>query len=252
MMQQTILITGGTGKFGRQFVQHFLSKKWHVLFTTTSTQRGQELKSYFNNLKNIDFIALDLMRPDAGDTLIEWLIKKNYKVNHLVNNARSLNSLKTDEDGFSQRDCFLDEYLMDVVVPYEISIKLYQHQADILKTITNIGSQYGVVAANPNLYDNSAKTSPIQYGVAKAALNHLTKELAVRMANKNIRVNCIAYGGVEGRVDDSFKSRYAKFTPSERMLSENELAGPLSLLIDDASSAITGHTLVADGGWSVW
>lgn len=251
-MQQTILITGGTGKFGRKFVEHFLAKKWRVLFTTTSRQRGQDFVNELGNPSGLDFTHLDLTAPDAIKSLLNWLQEKNYQVAHLVNNARSLDSLKTNEQGYTSREDFMAEYLMDVVVPYELSIALFQNQPEELKTITNIGSQYGVVAANPHLYDDYPKQSPIQYGVAKAALSHLTKELAVRMAGKGVRVNCIAYGGVEGRVDDAFKKRYATLSPTGRMLSEDEIIGPLDLLVNTSCSAITGQTLIADGGWSIW
>lgn len=251
-MKQTILITGGTGKFGRKYVEHFLAKKWRVLFTTTKVERGIEFINEFNDYDEIDFLALDLSSPGAVSSLLNWLLGKNYHIDHLINNARSLDSLKINESGCTNRKEFMAEYLMDVVVPYELSMALFQNQPAQLKTITNIGSQYGVVAATPSLYDDHIQESPIQYGVAKAALGHLTKELAVRMAKSGVRVNCVAYGGVEGRVDDDFKKRYAVLTPSGRMLTENEIIGPLSLLIDDASSAITGQTLIADGGWSIW
>ena len=121
-----------------------------------------------------------------------------------------------------------------------------------LRTITNIGSQYGVVAFNKNLYENFSPEAPIQYRVAKAALSQLTKEMAIRLADRDIRVNCIAFGGIEERVSEQFKERYAKLSPIGRMLREDEAVSPLELLIDTRSTAITGHTLVADGGWSLW
>lgn len=251
-MTQTILITGGTGKFGRKFVEHFLMKKWRVLFTTTSQNRGDALIEELGKPDNLVAISSDLTGSTAVNELLEVVSNKGYRINHLVNNARSLGSLKTDALGQTSRDDFMAEYLMDVVVPYELAMGLFQAQPEELKTITNIGSQYGVVAANPHLYEDYPKQSPIQYGVAKAALNHLTKELAVRMAIKGVRVNCIAYGGVEGRVDDAFKERYAVLSPSARMLAEDELAGPLDFLLASSSSAVTGQTLVADGGWSIW
>jgi NAD(P)-dependent dehydrogenase (short-subunit alcohol dehydrogenase family) len=251
-MTQTILITGGTGKFGRKFVMHFLMKKWRVIFTTTSQVRGNAFIEELGKPAGLVAIASDLTCRSAVKELLEVLTKKGYSINHLVNNARSLESLKTDAFGQTSREDFMAEYLMDVVVPYELSMGLFYAQPDELKTITNIGSQYGVVASNPHLYEDYPKQSPIQYGVAKAALNHLTKELAVRMASNGVRVNCIAYGGVEGRVDDAFKERYAVLTPSARMLAEDELAGPLDFLIAASSSAVTGHTLVVDGGWSIW
>lgn len=250
-MKETILITGGTGKFGRQFIQHFIQKGWVVLFTTTNKERGDQLISQFDSDNLISFVA-DLTIPDSISQLVDSIHNKGYTVNHLVNNARSLDSLITNSLGQTDRQPFIDEYLMDVVIPYELSMALYNTQASSLRTITNIGSQYGMVAANPNLYDNYPSQSPIQYGTAKAALVHLTKELAVRFANENIRVNCISYGGVEGRVDEAFKERYAQLVPIGRMLSESELAGPLELIISDSCSAINGQTIQADGGWTLW
>ena len=267
MSEPSILITGGTGKFGRIFVAHFLQKGWQVLFTTTDKERGDSLiESLSNTLEthtannsdnkpaNDRLIALvvDLTEDSAATKLVETIKNKGYRVNHLVNNARSLDSLQTDDKGQTKRDDFMAEYLMDVVVPYELSMALFNTQPDALRTITNIGSQYGVVVANPRLYENPLKSSPIQYGVAKAALMHLTKELAIRLADSNIRVNCVAYGGVEGRVDDAFKARYAKLTPSRRMLAENDIVGPLDLLISDSARAINGQTIQADEGWTLW
>ncbi|MDA7802555.1 SDR family oxidoreductase [Gammaproteobacteria bacterium] len=251
-MKQTILITGGTGKFGRNFVRHFSLKGWQVIFTTTSKSRGDDLINQLENPINTVYLVADFTKPTAINELVNEVSSKGYSVNHLVNNARNMNTLKINELGQSNREDFMGEYLMDVIVPYELSIGFYNKQFDSLNTVTNISSQYGLVAANPNLYDDYFNQSAIQYGVAKSALNHLTKELAVRMAKKNIRVNCIAYGGVEGRVDEDFKSRYAALTPSARMLEESEIAGPLDFLVGQDSTAFTGQILVADGGWTIW
>jgi NAD(P)-dependent dehydrogenase (short-subunit alcohol dehydrogenase family) len=108
------------------------------------------------------------------------------------------------------------------------------------------------VAANPGLYENPASQSPLHYGVAKAALAHLTRELAVRLAPAGIQVNCIAFGGVEGRVDAEFRQRYAKLCPLGRMLNEGEVAGPVDMLLSDHFTAMTGHVLAVDGGWTIW
>ncbi|QEW05923.1 SDR family oxidoreductase [Nitrincola iocasae] len=251
-MRQTILITGGTGKFGRAFVQHFVKCDWMVLFTSTCEKRAQELIKELNQPENLIYFVADLIPIDTIPRLAAEIHSEGYRINHLVNNARSLTSLRTNDLGQTDRDDFLNEYLMDVVIPYELAFAFYNTQADELLTITNIGSQYGLVAANPHLYTDYPKQSPIQYGVAKAALNHLTKELAVRMADKQVRVNCIAYGGVEGRVDDAFKARYANLSPTRRMLKDTEVISPLDFLVRENSSAVTGQTLVADGGWTLW
>ena len=251
-MKETILITGGTGKFGRQFVKHFANKGWQVLFTTTCQNNADKLMAKIGSDYRLMPLIVDFTKPQAVKDIIKQVQDFGYTINHLVNNARSLDFLQTDSLGQTSREDFLAEYLMDVVVPYELSMGLFNIQPKELRTITNIGSQYGVVAANPALYEDYPRQSPIQYSVAKAALIHLTKELAVRFSDFDIRVNCIAYGGVSGRVDDSFEARYAKLTPSGRMLSESEIIGPLDFLVSENCKAINGQTIQADGGWTLW
>lgn len=251
-MKETILITGGTGKFGRQFVKHFAHKGWRVLFTTTCQDNANSLMKKIASDCCLIPLIVDFTQPQAVQDIVKHIQDTGYTINHLVNNARSLVFLQTDSLGQTSREDFLAEYLMDVILPYELSIGLFNTQPNELRTITNIGSQYGVVAANPALYEDYPRESPIQYSVAKAALIHLTKELAVRFSDFDIRVNCIAYGGVRGRVDDSFEARYAKLTPSGRMLSESDLTGPLDFLVSENCKAINGQTIQADGGWTLW
>lgn len=247
-----MLVTGGTGKLGRAFVNFLVDENWHVLVTSTDRSRGQQLKSEVKTPDNVDVFVCDLMSEGASNRLADEILERGHTVNHLVNNARSLLSLKVGADGFSSRQDIADEFLLDVIVPYELACELYLRQRESLKSVINIGSQYGCVAANPTLYEGDSTQSPIQYGLAKSALSHLTKELAVRFGKDDIRVNCIAYGGVEGRADESFKRRYSRLTPIGRMLREEEVLGPLGFLLSEASSSITGQTISADGGWTIW
>ena len=111
---------------------------------------------------------------------------------------------------------------------------------------------YGMNAFNPNLYGEGAFRPPLQYACAKAALIHLTKCLAVQFAPQKIAVNCVTYGGVEGRVDDEFKKRYAKLCPMGRMMSADETVGAVDFLLSDKAAYMTGQNIVVDGGWGVW
>ncbi len=252
MTKETILVTGGTGLFGSQFVNFFSNNGFEVIFTSTNENKSIELKESCLKKDNISFLICDLTDISSQIRAFNRLNEEGKKIHHLINNARSLDNLKINENGETDRQDFLSEYLLNVVVPYEISMFLFRSQPESLNTVTNISSQYGIVAANKNLYKNFIHESAIQYGVAKAALNHLTKELAVRFIDKNIRVNCVAYGGVDGRADDEFKKRYAKLSPGKRMLSESEIVGPVEMLISKSNSAINGQTIIADGGWTLW
>lgn len=249
----TMLITGGTGKFGRVLIDFFLKKSINVIFTSTSDESiSTLLRQYELPRTQLEGIRAILTDPDGTQKLMAALGRRSAGIHHLVNNARNQASLAIEENGLTSRRHFMDEFLLDVVVPYELSMALACQGGSQLRTVTNIGSQYGLVAPNPSLYTNFAQQSAIQYGVAKAALTQLTRELAVRLADRNVRVNCVAYGGVRGRVDAAFQQRYASLAPNRRMLDEQEIPGPIDFLISDASSAMTGQTISADGGWTIW
>lgn len=252
-MSRTILITGATGKFGRVLVRYFLDAGDHVIAIGRSEESLRQLKATCSpGGGRLHLLEMDLMAEQVGGLLLEGLARIGVEPDCLINNARSLASLQLDNSGKASPANFLNEFKLGVVVPYELTIALAESPRSRLRAVVNMGSMYGVTAPNLMLYTDPQGQSPIQYGVTKAALAHLTKELAVRLAKRNIRVNCAAFGGVEGRVDASFKERYAALCPVGRMLAEHEIPGPIDMLLSDAASGITGHVLMVDGGWTVW
>lgn len=252
-MSRSVLITGATGKIGRALVRHFLSAGETVVAAGRSVDALAELSQELAQIGGtLHTLYANLMAESASGVVLEALRQMRCQPDCLVNNARNVDFLRTDGEGLVARKDFLDELALDVVAPYELVMALANAPDSRLRAVVNIGSQYGTVAPNLKLYTDPVSQSPLHYGVAKAALAHLTKELAVRLASRGIRVNCVAFGGVDGRVDEHFKQRYVALCPSGRMLGEHELAGPVDMLLSDVTSAVTGHVLLADGGWSVW
>ncbi|MEJ1932408.1 SDR family oxidoreductase, partial [Nostoc sp. NIES-2111] len=169
---------------------------------------------------------------------------------HLVNNARDASNLRGSgaRPSASQWD---GEFRLGVQLPCDLTLELAGLAGSPLKSVVNIASMYGVVATQATLYERNEDRAPLHYGVVKAALIHLTRELAVRLG-PTVRVNAVSYGGVEGRVDDAIRERYARLTPLARMLSDADLAGPVDFLTSDGATAVTGHNLLAEGGWTAW
>ncbi len=253
MSQRIILITGGSGKFGNTLVNHFLNAGDRVIATCRTEKSLKRLMTDYSRAgDNFTGIKVNFIEPNAIATLIKQLNTQSIFPDCLVNNARNTSFLKINEDGMVSRENFINEYILDVIVPYEITMALMRQKGSQLQRVVNIGSMYGTVVMNPHLYIDPIQQSPLQYSVAKAALAHLTKEMAVRLADKSIQVNCIAFGGVEGRVDEAFKKRYAQLCPMGRMLHEDEVAGPVDMFLSEKCSGITGHILAVDGGWGIW
>ncbi len=244
-----ILITGGTGLLGKEIVKGFLKKNCIVYFTSTSKKKSSEFFKTLNKDEKKNCIPLIQKFENMKD--IDYFLKKykNLKFNVLINNARNISNLKISKNNFKNYKYFDKEIFLAVYLPYFLSTNLNQKY---LENIVNISSMYGIVPPNKNLYVDKYASSPIYYGVSKAAEIHLTKELAVRLSDYKIRVNSISFGGFEGRVNKNFKKKYSKMCPIGRMLKPYEVFEPLWFLSSNQSSGATGHNLVIDGGWTTW
>ncbi|GGI82159.1 SDR family oxidoreductase [Legionella impletisoli] len=253
MEHPTVFLTGATGKLGKNIALGFASLGCQLILPIRSEQTGYELamKCKQAGSKEVHLIQVDLTEDNSADKIQTWLNDHEIFPNILVNNARNLNYLRNDK-GIVSRENWKGEMLLDVIIPYELTMLLAQLPGSTLKKVINISSIYGITVPNLKLYDNPDSDSSINYGVAKAALIHLTKELAVRLASKEIEVNSISFGGVEGRVKEDFLTKYKNLCPAEKMLSEDQIFGTVKFLAFNDSNGMTGHNLVMDGGWTVW
>ncbi|WP_102783237.1 SDR family oxidoreductase [Thalassospira sp. GB04J01] len=250
--RKTILITGGSGLIGKELTHHFLKSGWNVIATTYQKRSAEQLQKYFCDFDSLRVIQSDLNDNQSAETLRNKIEDRSDLPYAIINNARSLDHLETDSKGQVSREHFASELTLDVIVPYEISMEFGMAPGSPLKKILNVSSMYGVVAANRELYTNYERQSPLHYSVSKAAVIHLTKELAVRFAPLEIDVNCISLGGIAGRVDDQFMERYSKLCPNGRMLQKAEISQHVDYLVSPQTSGLTGHNLIVDGGWTTW
>jgi NAD(P)-dependent dehydrogenase (short-subunit alcohol dehydrogenase family) len=249
-----IFITGGTGKIGSKLIQNLVEEGYFVIFSSRSEEKVIEIEKLYNTkkCKKVFGLTIDLESENIKSELLSFFTRKNIFPDVLINNARNLSYLKIENSGITSCDNWIGEFKLAVIIPYQLSMILSSSEKKRIKRVINIASMYGVVAPNINLYNDYKSQSPINYGVCKSAMIHLTKELAVRLAEKNILVNSISYGGVEGRVGEDFLNRYKKLSPQGRMLKENELFSPIRFLLSEDNTSMTGHNINYDGGWTIW
>ena len=127
-------------------------------------------------------------------------------------------------------------------------------------SIVNVSSMYGLVAPSPHLYEDTSFVNPPGYSVAKAGLLALTRYTASFWGGRGVRANALVPGPFSNTADagpnavdpdDPFLRRLSDRTMLGRVGAPHELAGALLFLASDASTYVTGHSLVVDGGWTV-
>jgi gluconate 5-dehydrogenase len=120
-------------------------------------------------------------------------------------------------------------------------------------SIIHIGSIYGMVGSYPQMFEGLKRTMSPTYHASKGGLIHLTRYQAVYWAKYNIRVNCLSPGPFPPPSrEPQFLGRLADHVPLGRNGSPWELKGAIVFLASEASSFVTGHNLVVDGGWTAW
>jgi NAD(P)-dependent dehydrogenase (short-subunit alcohol dehydrogenase family) len=117
-------------------------------------------------------------------------------------------------------------------------------------SIISIASVFGIVAPDFSIYEGLDMTTPATYAAIKGGIINLTRFLASYYGKDGIRVNCISPGGIANNQPQVFVERYEKKTPLGRMGTPQDVAGAAVFLASDASSYVTGHNLIVDGGWT--
>ena len=116
-------------------------------------------------------------------------------------------------------------------------------------SIVNIASMSGTIV-NRGL-------NQVHYNSAKAAVQHLSKSLAMEWATRGVRVNSISpgYTATPMNLRPEMVDRMAVFaseTPMQRVAEPHEIAGPTVFLLSGAASFVTGTDLLVDGGFCAW
>lgn len=117
-------------------------------------------------------------------------------------------------------------------------------------------SMYGVVAPDARIYHDPMAPNPIDYGASKAATLQFTRYLAMHYGPAGLRFNCVTPGPFPNpavqRDHPSFIADLNRKTVLNRIGQHGEIVGPTLFLLTDSASYVTGHSLVVDGGWTIW
>ena len=121
--------------------------------------------------------------------------------------------------------------------------------------IINIASIAGVIGRDRRMYHKSGGSfeNLIDYAASKGGIISATRDMAAVLAPYGVRVNSISPGGFDNGCTERFQQLYGEDTPLGRMGKGGQELGCAALfLASDASSYVTGHNLVVDGGFTIW
>jgi NAD(P)-dependent dehydrogenase (short-subunit alcohol dehydrogenase family) len=243
------LVTGGCGLIGRELVRGLAD--FGALVCVADTDEAGAIK-YFDN-PAIIFNRMDITSQDSVKACITKVKGDHGRIDILVNTAFP----RTNDWSFKVESVAFESWKRNVndhLVGYFICC---QAVADEMKkqesgSIINFASTYGVVAPDFSIYEDTPMTSAVAYSAIKGGLITFTKYLASYYAKYKIRANSVSPGGVFDNQHPKFVEKYSKRTPLGRMARPQEMVGAVVFLASDASSYVTGHNLIVDGGWTAW
>jgi len=245
------LVTGGAGLYGVTISTALGEAGASVVIASRNLNRCEKVAKDLRS-KNLDVVAmpLDLSIKDSIIALKDRIINTYGKIDILFNNAVARKGGSMDTMTAEEWEKPMKVNSTGLFLCSKIFIEEMVKQKS--GSVINISSIYGIVGPDFSIYGNTGMTNPANYSFAKGGMIAFTRYLATYYAKYNIRVNCISPGGLFTNQPKEFVDNYIKRTPLGRMANEDDLKGAAVFLASDASSYITGHNLVVDGGWTIW
>ena len=245
------LVTGAAGfGFAGEIVEALAEAGARVMLTSRDVVKAERSAAAFRDRGlPVEGTVLELADEATAEAAIEETVARFGGLDILVNAAAAIRMESVETVTL---EAFNRTLSANVGGTLAVSRAAATHLRERGKgSIVNLSSIYGVVAPDPRIYGESGLNSPLVYGASKAAIEQMTRYLAIHWA-PGIRVNCVAPGGLYNRQDEAFVERYNYRTPLGRMGAPHDIKGIALFLASDASAWVTGQNFMIDGGWTAW
>ena len=244
LMDKVVLITASTRGIGLACVKKCAEEGAAVYMAARNMKRAQDIA---NTLPGVKCVYHDATKPETFPSMIESVLSDAGRLDVLVNNFGASNPGKDLDFAHTNPAVFLETVnlnLQSVFLASQAAVRYMTSQGG--GSIINISSVGGIV---PDI-------SQVAYGTSKAAINYLTKLIAVQEAKHNIRCNAVLPGmtateAVEKNLSEEFRSLFLRHIPLGRMGLPEEIAEAVVYFAEDASGYTTGQILTVSGGFGL-
>lgn len=252
---KTAIVTGAANGIGLAIARHFVEKGANVVFADMDEDRLEaEVGTEARAEGNVRMFAGDLRQKLTINNLLSATVDAFDRIDILVNASRQMAlSDPLDPEGDAV-EALLEQNLMT-------SLRLTQMAAKRMILHAEKAGRQGMIGAIVNLSSIAAhRVQPelMGYSISCAALEQMTRSMAVVLASKGIRVNAVAFGSVMSaslqdtlRDNPDYHQMITDGTPIGRIAGAGELAETVQFLASDAAGFITGQVITVDGGRSL-
>ena len=248
LKDKVILITASTRGIGLACVKACAKEGATVYMAARNLALAQEeADKLISRGYNVKCVYNDASKPESFITMVEDVINSSGRIDVLINNFGTSNPGKDLDFSNTDTDVFLDivnTNLRSVFIGSKEAVKHMAKQGG--GSIINISSVGGLV---PDI-------SQVAYGSSKAAINYLTKLIAVHEAKNNIRCNAVLPGmtateAVAKNLSGEFRDLFLRHIPLRRMGEPDEIAKATVYFASDDSAYTTGQILTVSGGFGI-
>jgi NAD(P)-dependent dehydrogenase (short-subunit alcohol dehydrogenase family) len=244
---KTALVTGGSRGIGLMIARGFVEAGAKVYISSRKAEVCDEVAAELSEIGECIAVPANLSEHDECKRLADDLTEREGSVDILVNNAGANWGAPLAEFPDAAWDRVLDLNVKGVfhLTRYLVPALTAAATPGDPARVINIGSIDGLHAPDLETYS---------YSASKAAVHHLTKVLAKRLARHGITVNAIAPGPFESQMMaatlDAFRDGIIASCPLRRIGEPEDMAGTAIFLSSRAGAYLTGAVIPVDGGIS--
>jgi NAD(P)-dependent dehydrogenase (short-subunit alcohol dehydrogenase family) len=237
------IVTGASRGLGERFVRVLRAAGAEVVAAGRDTAALERLAAE----TGATFEAGDV-RDDAHlERLVQHALERHGRLDIAVPNAGIADVVPFEEQDLAQLRALIEINLVSVMVLAQLAGRAMLAAGG--GSIVNVASILGLVAPGD--------TAMAGYTAAKAGVIGVTRDLAAEWGRRGVRVNALAPGYFPTEMTGGLEhpaaiKRIERRTLLGRVPRRDELDGALLFLASDASSYMTGQTLVIDCGWTAW